>query len=125
MPRTPSPIDDDMVEHPFWCDLSHCRAEPFGGREHRSTPVTEHAERDDVALSMAYCRYDEPGETGEEGWLVTMCNTAVDEMSSAFFTDRDLDKIPVMRFKLRTMLAGGQIVDTTATTELPVVTSGG
>lgn len=125
MPRTPSPIDDDMVEHPFWCDLSHCRAEPFGGREHRSTPVTWYAEHDDVELSLARHRFDFPGEAGREGWLLTVCNTAVDERAWVVCSDHDLDMVAQARFKLRTMLAGGQIIDTTATTELPVVTSGG
>jgi hypothetical protein len=118
-PANTSPLDSvNQVEHPFWCDLRHCRPLAMG-REHRSTPVVWHASHDEVELSLArMCFHERDGHgefTADEGWLFTIHNTGVEESASVMLcSDHDLDMIIQARFKLRTMLAGGEIVDTTS-----------
>jgi hypothetical protein len=108
----------DQVEHPFWCDPRHCQP-IMAGREHRSIPVVWEASHDEVELSLARMCFHERNadgiETADEGWLFTIRNTGVEESASVMLcSDHDLDMIMVARFKLRTMLAGGEIVDTTS-----------
>lgn len=116
LPATPPRPGAHRLEHPFWCDQVRCLA--GSGLYHVSAPVTEPSSHDDGEISLARYRLD---AHDEEGWLLGVRHDGVVEEAFIMCSDENLDRIPVMRLKLRTMLIGGRIVDTTDTTELPVV----